>query len=361
MHVVVIGAGVNGVGSALAIQQELPEVKVTIVASAFSPDTTGDGAAGLWGPHLVGGDPQQIARWSRRTHDLFHQLWREGDCPGIGLFSGSDASPEPTAHDTVPFFCGELSSDKHPQVALQSQMTSPSQVAPQSGGKPNAKSQSQVGPQTLVAPPSPVERHCQYVTFYAEPAKLLPFLLARFRERGGATVTTTVTALAELAAYDVIVNCSGLGARELVGDLGVYPIRGQVVRVRAPAVKTFLGTDTHYVIPNDDVVILGGTAQTDDWRRAPDAADTARILAGCCRLVPALRDAPVLRVWAGLRPYRAGGVRLELERRALAGRSVPVVHNYGHGGAGVTLFWGCALDVAVLVAAEVRRLGRSRL
>jgi glycine/D-amino acid oxidase-like deaminating enzyme len=61
--------------------------------------------------------------------------------------------------------------------------------------------------------------------------------------------------------------------------------------------------------------------------------------------VPDLSDARVLRFTAGLRPYRAGGVRLELER--LGDRTL--VHDYGHGGAGITLAWGCADEVLALV------------
>jgi D-amino-acid oxidase len=55
--------------------------------------------------------------------------------------------------------------------------------------------------------------------------------------------------------------------------------------------------------------------------------------------VPELRDARVLRHKVGLRPARPA-VRLE--------RDGDVVHCYGHGGAGVTLSWGCAEDVAAL-------------
>ena len=49
----------------------------------------------------------------------------------------------------------------------------------------------------------------------------------------------------------------------------------------------------------------------------------------------------------GVRPYRPGGVRLELVPEPLAGKRL--VHNYGHGGAGITLSWGCASVVTDLV------------
>ena len=76
--------------------------------------------------------------------------------------------------------------------------------------------------------------------------------------------------------------------------------------------------------------------------------------------VPDLGDDRVMRVVAGIRPYRQGGVRIALD--ALPdGR--PLVHDYGHGGAGITLAWGSAEEVGDLLEpvldppAEVAVLG----
>lgn len=96
-------------------------------------------------------------------------------------------------------------------------------------------------------------------------------------------------------------------------------------------------------------MVLGGTHQEHDYNRNPDAKDTEFILVGCSALIPSLKTAPVLREWVGLRPGR-GSVRLELDNyQTNAGRKLLVIHNYGHGGAGVTLSWGCAYDVLGLV------------
>jgi D-amino-acid oxidase len=67
-------------------------------------------------------------------------------------------------------------------------------------------------------------------------------------------------------------------------------------------------------------------------------------------VVPALRHARVVGGAVGLRPARAS-VRLEAEERS----GGTVVHCYGHGGAGVTLAWGCAEEVVALVAAALAR------
>lgn len=195
----------------------------------------------------------------------------------------------------------------------------------------------------------------QYVTIYAMPSKMLPFLMKKFEARGGQVVKAKIDNLDEIPVpFDVVVNCTGIGAHDLVKDSNVTPVRGQVVKVAAPTSKcakfNFPGT---YIIPNDEVVVLGGSATKGDWRREVDPAETERILSRCRSWVPALSAARTEQVWAGLRPFREGGVRLETELRQVRGRSVPVVHNYGHGGAGVTLFWGCALDVAQLVKVEV--------
>lgn len=47
---------------------------------------------------------------------------------------------------------------------------------------------------------------------------------------------------------------------------------------------------------------------------------------------------------AGVRPYRRNGIRLEVERWTEQNKLI--VHNYGHGGAGITLSWGSA-EIAV--------------
>jgi len=133
-------------------------------------------------------------------------------------------------------------------------------------------------------------------------------------------------------------------------------VRGQVVRVTAPGVDEWLLDQSDperlvYVVPRERDVVLGGTAQEGFEDRTADPATTAAIRARCAALVPALRDAPVVGVAVGLRPVRPT-VRLEAEGR--------VVHCYGHGGAGVTLAWGCAVEVAALLGARGQRYAAPR-
>jgi len=149
--------------------------------------------------------------------------------------------------------------------------------------------------------------------------------------------------LAEVDA-DVVVNATGLGARELVGDPEVTPLRGQVVRVADPGLTGWTLDGEHpdgqaYVIPRGTDVVCGGTAEAAGPPE-PDPAVAEAILRRCTALVPELAGAPVLGHAVGFRPVRPE-VRLE--------RVGDVVHCYGHGGAGVTLSWGCADEVVALV------------
>ncbi len=140
----------------------------------------------------------------------------------------------------------------------------------------------------------------------------------------------------------LVVNCTGLGARALCGDTSVRPARGQVVHVRAPVGVPCVCDEDEltYVLPRGDVCVVGGFYQLDDWSAEVREHETADILERAARLVPALRDAEVLGARAGLRPVRDGGPRVE--------REGDVIHCYGHGGAGVTLSWGCAQEVVRL-------------
>lgn len=160
-----------------------------------------------------------------------------------------------------------------------------------------------------------------------------------------------VTDLQQLAhSYDVIVNCSGLGSRSLVGDEQVYPVRGQILKVHAPWLKHFIRVidENDYIYPGIDYVTLGGTQQANDWRLEVDKDDSKGIMERCSKLVPALRTAQVLGEKVGLRPGRSN-LRLEREWLQVQERQVPLVHNYGHGSWGISLSWGSALEALDLV------------
>ena len=129
-------------------------------------------------------------------------------------------------------------------------------------------------------------------------------------------------------------------------------MRGQVVVVGQVGVEQWLLAQTDpvaltYVVPRERTVVLGGTADVGATGLEPDPATAEAVLERCCALVPALRGAPVLAHRVGLRPTRSS-VRLEA---GLLADGRPVVHDYGHGGAGVTLSYGCADDVVRLVDA----------
>jgi glycine/D-amino acid oxidase-like deaminating enzyme len=185
---------------------------------------------------------------------------------------------------------------------------------------------------------------------------------------GGRVVTRTVATLDEAAAAlpprGVLVNCTGLAARELVPDELVFPQRGQLVHVAAPWVRAAVWeaeSEEAYAIPRAGGELeLGGTSEDHAWGRAVRPEVQARILRDNAAVVPSLSRAEVRDAWVGLRPCRRGGVRLELEWRAAAGRrGVAVVHNYGHGGAGMCLSYGCADEVVRLVGESLAARART--
>jgi D-amino-acid oxidase len=170
----------------------------------------------------------------------------------------------------------------------------------------------------------------------------LDWLVSRVLGLGGTLTRLNLSALPE--GGDVVVNCSGLGARLLGSDSSVTPVRGQVVYVEQFGLETWSldGAGPTYVIPRPDEIVVGGTDEVGDWSRTPRPEVAEAILARATALVPELATARVLRHKVGLRPARPE-VRLE--------RDGHVVHCYGHGGAGVTLSWGCADEVVALVSA----------
>ena len=184
------------------------------------------------------------------------------------------------------------------------------------------------------------------------PVVTMPVFLSWLEGRcAGAGVRFDLGVVDDLAAVegDVVVVAAGLRSGVLVGDPEPTPSRGQVALLANPGLARWLVDDAHphglvYAVPHPQWVVCGGTDVLGSWDTEPDAAVHAAIVARVREAVPALVEAEVLGSRVGLRPV-APAVRLR--REEVGGRVV--VTNYGHGGAGVTLSWGCAEEVVRLV------------
>ena len=282
--------------------------RVDVLARDLPLETTSAVAAALWYPYRA--YPfERVTSWSAVGYrELARLAAVEGT--GVRLLQGTEAhrrpAPDPWWRDAVP--------------ALD-----------------------------RVPVPAPVYRDAwSFVAPVVEMPVYLRWLAGRVDGLGGTITRMALGGLPEHAG--VVVNASGLGARLMAGDPSVSPVRGQVVYVEQVGLdRWWLDSDADggpvYVVPRSGDIVVGGTDDEGEWDRQPDPAVTKLILERAVELVPELGRAKVLAQRVGLRPARPR-VRLEAERR---GRT-QVVHCYGHGGAGVTLSWGCAEEVAALVA-----------
>lgn len=315
--ITVVGCGVSGLSSGIRLLEA--GFEVTIIARDLPPNTTSNAAAAIW--YVYEAYPLELAiPWARATfNELLRLSESEEDC-GVSMTTAVEmmAHPvdDPWWKDTVRVFQRLSSSELLPGYADGYSVEVP-----------------------LVEPPV-----------------YLPYLMARFITSGGKIEQREIGTLDEL--YDenhMIVNCTGVYARQVANDEGVYPLRGQVIRVSkmAGVQQTFMDdTDATlplYIIPRTHDIILGGTLQKDNWDLKVDPATAQDILTRNARIRPDLREADILSHAVGLRPGRKE-VRLETER---VNENTAVIHNYGHGGAGFTLSWGCADEVARL-AVQIR-------
>ncbi|KAG1670488.1 D-aspartate oxidase [Nymphon striatum] len=186
--------------------------------------------------------------------------------------------------------------------------------------------------------------------------------VSRFLNNGGQIEKRTVKSLAEFAGKcDVVINCTGLRAKQLVGDNSIFGVRGQVFKVKAPWIKHFYYHNLNtYVIPGIDYVTIGGTRQLSEPANEINPFDSISIMEKAVRLVPSLKNAEVAKQWVGLRPTRHP-IRVEKEILKFGDREVKVVHNYGHGGYGVTLCWGTARHATELLLEFLNGMGITKV
>ncbi|WP_374025987.1 FAD-dependent oxidoreductase [Mycobacterium sp. HNNTM2301] len=188
----------------------------------------------------------------------------------------------------------------------------------------------------------------------------LDYLTRRLAAAGCDIEVRPVHSLAEAAdAAPIVVNCTGLAAGRLVGDDSVQPLFGQHVILTNPGLRQLFleingGPEWTCYFPHPQRVVCGGISVAGRWDTAADPAVTERILQRCKQIEPRLADAEVIEIITGLRPDRPT-VRVEGEPLNRASGEAWCIHNYGHGGNGVTLSWGCARDVVRLAGQGTAR------
>lgn len=312
MRVIVVGAGVVGLSCAVRLAEAGYETAV--LARDLPLETTSAVAAAIWYPYRA--LPQErVLAWARTTYDELCRVASSAPDAGVDVRPGLELLREPAGD---PWWRPAVAELEH-----------------------------------VAAVPTGYRHGWRFAAPVIDMPTYLPWLVDRLESLGGSLTRAWLPALPDAP---VVVNCSGLAARRLAADGSVSPVRGQVVRLTRPdGLDEWLLDQSDasrlvYVVPRRHEVIVGGTAEEGDYDTAPRAQTAREILDRARAVVPALRGATVLGHRVGLRPARPA-VRLETERYDAEryDGSRAVVHCYGHGGAGVTLSWGCADEVVAQV------------
>lgn len=311
--ITVIGCGIIGLTSAVRLQES--GYRVRILARDVPPHTTSNKAAAIWEPYQVAPE-DKVDTWAAASYRIYAA---QADVAGSGIHM-------------VEWI----------MVCRETSIPRPYWV--KDAYRPRHLDDSEL--------PSGYRAGLAVTVPFIHSGIYLHRLVDRYRGSGGQLEQRILRSLDEVdSAPDAIVNCSGLGARELADDGDVVGIRGQLAVVRSRPGLRCIGDDFTYdpepvyIFPRGDEVMLGGTAQYGREDVDEDPAIRQKILERCRALEPSLASSEFLRSVVGIRPGRRE-IRLELERRTAG---PPVIHNYGHGGAGFTTAWGCAEEVLSVV------------
>ena len=304
--VLVIGGGVNGLSTGICFLEDGWDV--TIYSEEFSPNTTSDVAAALWYPFLSA-PVEKTNVWGSRTYDILKLLATEKGA-GIDMTQTFEyfrsSQPDPAWKSTVDNF-ERITEDL----------------------------------------PSDYVECFSFMTQVIEMPLYLEWLMNRYNLLGGKLEKRRVNDFSEVPEkFQLVVNCTGLSSGELCNDPEVYPVRGQIIRIKPKLNQMHLDQQIptlSYIVPRSNDMILGGVAQEGNWSLEPTEEDRNFILEKCSKIIPDLKNAEIIEDIVGLRPGRA---EVRLEKELISGKVI--IHNYGHGGSGVTLSWGCAEEVVEL-------------
>ncbi|EDV90873.1 D-aspartate oxidase [Drosophila grimshawi] len=318
MHFGVLGSGIIGLTTALELQEQFPTAQISIIADRFNEDTVSYVAAGIFRPgtSFMGPTQEITQQWMRDAFNYWDDIRRskEASLAGVCQLSGYIFS-RTTPSIVRNHFIEQL-------LPVYRRATEEELQLCQGGWKYGSF----------------------FTTCLTESRLFLPYATKKFLANGGQVLRQHVSSFSDVpGGVDVLLNCTGMGAKELCNDPHLVPIRGQVLKVRAPWIKTaFYGDLDTYVLPGFETVTIGGCRQYDSYNMEWCKYDSMAIKERCYNLLPSLKKAEIVRECVGLRPHRSV-VRVEPELLTNAeGRRLKIVHNYGHGGYGVTTAPGTA-------------------
>ena len=308
-NIAIIGAGISGMSSAYLLKDR--GYNITIFAKAFSPNITSNRAAAFWFPYHIRNDKRGI-NWCNVSYSFYCNMAGNAET-GISMQKLVKVLRKGVTEEESAWI------DFMPEGSLR--IMNSAELA------------------------EDIAKGYEIEVPLIETQIFLPFLQTALTAGGINFIQQEIKELKDLSQkFDVVINCSALGSRELCNDQTIVPVKGQV-GLLSPISDMNIYLDNEmplYIVPRKDAIIVGGTYEEGEETEETQPSIIERLLQNAYNRFPILMQQKVLGSWAGLRPYRPT-VRLEREG------NTNIIHNYGHGGSGFTLSFGCAGEVAKIV------------
>ena len=359
-NILVIGAGVSGLTTAICLREA--GFNVVIAADRFAPDLTSIVAGALWEwpPAVCGhhGAPRSLERskeWCMTSYDKFKQMYADFGSEETGIYLRDVYFYFKYFLESQPSDLGKMNElkDKVDGFERGLHIVKDSIDLSFQGGIKDAYKH--------MAPMVDTDVYMKWLLRYAQDIGC-----EIVHQKITINVVENEQELLRRFNAKAIVNCAGLGSIVTTGDPSMHPLRGALVRVKnhggvvkdAHCISHDRTSDDEqdiiFIVPRgDNLVVLGGLAQQDQWDTdlSLEVPIIRQMYDGCLQFLEELRELPLDEqepVRTGLRPCTEKNVCLE---------RVPntrIFYNYGHGGSGVTLSWGCSQEIVQMVQEALR-------
>ena len=251
----VLGSGASGLSAARLMQSAGWEV--TIYSKELPPNTTSNVAGGQWSPTSVYAEGSVTPAFQNQFESAMRHAYRYyqnlvGPKYGVRWISNYMILDGPDADDSL----SRAYQDMYPQrIHLM----------------PDEH-------------PFDAEKILHIDTMLIEPAIYLQQVMNDFQVAGGKIIVKEFQDRGEILQLSepVIINCTGLGSRDLFSDAELIPIKGQLTFLLPQEEVNYIivGNSGLYMFPRTDGILLGGTYERNNWDTTPDPEATRRVING---------------------------------------------------------------------------------